>query len=30
LNGQFGLYTLIWLMVLLWSANFIIGKVALR
>ena len=30
MNGQFGLYTLIWLMVLLWSANFIIGKVALR
>jgi len=30
LNGQFGLYTLIWLMVLLWSANFIVGKVALR
>jgi len=30
LNGQFSLYTLIWLMVLLWSANFIIGKIALR
>jgi len=30
LNGQFGLYTLIWLMVLLWSANYIIGKIALR
>jgi drug/metabolite transporter (DMT)-like permease len=30
LNGPFILYTLISLMVLLWSANFIIGKVALR
>lgn len=30
MNGQFSLYTLIWLMVLLWSANFIVGKVALR
>jgi len=30
LNGPVFLYTLISLMVLLWSANFIIGKVALR
>lgn len=30
MNGQFVLYVLISLMVLLWSANFIIGKVALR
>jgi drug/metabolite transporter (DMT)-like permease len=30
LNGPFALYTLISLMLLLWSANFIIGKVALR
>jgi drug/metabolite transporter (DMT)-like permease len=30
LNGPFVLYTLISLMLLLWSANFIIGKVALR
>jgi drug/metabolite transporter (DMT)-like permease len=30
LNGHFVLYTLISLMTLLWSANFIIGKVALR
>jgi drug/metabolite transporter (DMT)-like permease len=30
LNGPVFLYTLISLMVLLWSANFIVGKVALR
>ncbi|HVP46317.1 MAG TPA: DMT family transporter [Bryobacteraceae bacterium] len=30
MNGPVFLYTLISLMVLLWSANFIIGKVALR
>jgi drug/metabolite transporter (DMT)-like permease len=30
LNGPFVLYTLISLMTLAWSANFIIGKVALR
>ena len=30
MNGNFVLYALIWLMVLLWSANFIVGKVALR
>jgi drug/metabolite transporter (DMT)-like permease len=30
LNGQFILYALMLVMVLLWSANFIIGKVALR
>jgi drug/metabolite transporter (DMT)-like permease len=30
LNGQFVLYTLIALMMLLWSANFIIAKFALR
>jgi drug/metabolite transporter (DMT)-like permease len=30
LNGQFILYALMSVMVLLWSANFIIGKVALR
>ena len=30
MNGPFFLYALISLMVLLWSANFIIGKVALR
>jgi len=30
LNGHFVLYILISLMTLLWSANFIIGKVALR
>jgi drug/metabolite transporter (DMT)-like permease len=30
LNGSFVLYALISAMVLLWSANFIIGKVALR
>jgi len=30
LNGQLVLYSLIGLMVLFWSANFIVGKVALR
>ncbi len=30
MNGPFVLYTLISLMLLLWSANFIIGKIALR
>ena len=30
MNGSFFLYTLMSVMVLLWSANFIIGKVALR
>lgn len=30
MNGPFILYSLISLMVLLWSANFIVGKVALR
>jgi drug/metabolite transporter (DMT)-like permease len=30
LNGHFVLYTLISLMVVLWSANFIVAKVALR